>query len=331
MINNSFWWKKRSKYLNFINIILEFLIDIKNILINPYKSKIKIICVGNLVVGGSGKTPMVRYLRKTLESKGYKCAVLLRGYGGSFKNPTKVIYEKHTSKEVGDEALMHARDGLTIISKNRVKGCKYLEEFDLDIIILDDGFQNLSLKKDFNLIVVSSNQGIGNNLIIPFGPLRESISKARERADIMIKSIFSEKQHYSFDIISNYFEENLKASYKTIIDENLNNNFILYTGIGDPAKFINAVKSNKIKLSKSFIFRDHQEISEKKAKQILVTSEEIKADILTTEKDLMRLLNSKKNSYREKLFLKSKIAKIQISLDKDNLLKKISEKLELKL
>ncbi len=330
MINNSFWWKKRSKYLNFINIILDSIINLKFFFIKPYKSKLKIICVGNLVIGGSGKTPMVRYLRKTIEDKGYKCAVLLRGYGGSFKGPIKVIYEKHKSNEVGDEALMHAKDGLTVVSKNRVKGCKYLEEYDLDLLILDDGFQNPSLKKDFNLIVVSSNQGIGNNLIIPFGPLRESINKARERVDIIVKSIFSETLHYSFEVISNYFEENINANYKTIINESVSNNFILYTGIGDPSKFINAVKVNKINLSKSFIFRDHQEISEKKSKQILIASEERKADILTTEKDLMRLLNSKKDSYREQLFFKSKIAKIQISLNKDDLLNKIGKKLELK-
>ena len=190
-MNIKFWWKKAPDFMLFINFFFEFLILIKNLFIKKYQSRLKVICVGNFTLGGSGKTPMVRYLREVLTKKGYDCAVLLRGYKGKFKGPLIVDINTHLSSEVGDEALLHAKDGLTIVSKSRVKGCKYIEKLDVDLIILDDGFQNPSLIKDYNLIVVSSNKGIGNKLIFPFGPLRESIRNGREKVNMVIKLINS--------------------------------------------------------------------------------------------------------------------------------------------
>ena len=173
------------------------MVSIKNLFVKKYHSKLKVICVGNFTLGGSGKTPMVRYLRENLSSKGYKCAVLLRGYKGSLKGPVIVNSNTHLSSQVGDEALLHAKDGLTIVSKNRVKGCKYIENLDVDLIILDDGFQNPSLNKDYNLMVVSSNKGIGNKLVFPLGPLRESFRKGIGKVNMIIKSINSEIDHHS--------------------------------------------------------------------------------------------------------------------------------------
>ena len=324
-----FWWNKSPNFLMLINYLFDFLVSIKNLLVKKYHSKLKVICVGNFTLGGSGKTPMVRYLRENLSSKGYKCAVLLRGYKGNLKGPVIVNSNTHLSSQVGDEALLHAKDGLTIVSKNRVKGCKYIENLDVDLIILDDGFQNPSLNKDYNLMVVSSNKGIGNKLVFPLGPLRESFRKGIGKVNMIIKSINSEIDHHSLLFIKRSFNKIIDAEYITKIDEDLSENVIVFTGIADPAKLISSIKNKNKRIVRSFILSDHQEINEKLAKKILEQSEKNNADILTTEKDSVRLLGYKEDSFKNKLLLKSNIVNLNVKADVEIIINDIEDSLNL--
>jgi len=272
---------------------------------------------------------MVRYLRENLSSKGYKCAVLLRGYKGNLKGPVIVNSNTHLSSQVGDEALLHAKDGLTIVSKNRVKGCKYIENLDVDLIILDDGFQNPSLNKDYNLMVVSSNKGIGNKLVFPLGPLRESFRKGIGKVNMIIKSINSEIDHHSLSFIKRSFNKIIDAEYLTKIDEDLSENVIVFTGIADPAKLISSIKNKNKRIVRSFILSDHQEINEKLAKKILEQSEKNNADILTTEKDSVRLLGYNEVSFKNKLLLKSNIVNLNVKADVEIIINDIEDSLNL--
>ena len=324
-----FWWNKSPNFLMLINYLFDFLVSIKNLLVKKYHSKLKVICVGNFTLGGSGKTPMVRYLRENLSSKGYKCAVLLRGYKGNLKGPVIVNSNTHLSSQVGDEALLHAKDGLTIVSKNRVKGCKYIENLDVDLIILDDGFQNPSLNKDYNLMVVSSNKGIGNKLVFPLGPLRESFRKGIGKVNMIIKSINSEIDHHSLSFIKRSFNKIIDAEYLTKIDEDLSENVIVFTGIADPAKLISSIKNKNKRIVRSFILSDHQEINEKLAKKILEQSEKNNADILTTEKDSVRLLGYNEVSFKNKLLLKSNIVNLNVKADVEIIINDIEDSLNL--
>ena len=324
-----FWWKKAPDFMLFINFFFDFLILIKNLFIKKYQSRLKVICVGNFTLGGSGKTPMVRYLREALTKKGYDCAVLLRGYKGKFKGPLIVDINTHLSSEVGDEALLHAKDGLTIVSKSRVKGCKYIEKLDVDLIILDDGFQNPSLNKDYNLMVVSSNKGIGNKLVFPLGPLRESFRKGIGKVNMIIKSINSEIDHHSLSFIKRSFNKIIDAEYLTKIDEDLSENVIVFTGIADPAKLISSIKNKNKRIVRSFILSDHQEINEKLAKKILEQSEKNNADILTTEKDSVRLLGYNEVSFKNKLLLKSNIVNLNVKSDVEIIINDIEDSLNL--
>ena len=324
-----FWWNKSPNFLMLINYLFDFLVSIKNLFVKKYHSKLKVICVGNFILGGSGKTPMVRYLRENLSSKGYKCAVLLRGYKGNLKGPVIVDSNAHLSSQVGDEALLHAKDGLTIVSKNRVKGCKYIENLDVDLIILDDGFQNPSLNKDYNLMVVSSNKGIGNKLVFPLGPLRESFRKGIGKVNMIIKSINSEIDHHSLLFIKRSFNKIIDAEYITKIDEDLSENVIVFTGIADPTKLISSIKNKNKRIVRSFILSDHQEINEKLAKKILEQSEKNNADILTTEKDSVRLLGYKEDSFKNKLLLKSNIVNLNVKADVEIIINDIEDSLNL--
>jgi len=319
MRSPEFWWKRTNKVISLLNFIPNTIVNLKNLFINPYRPNLKVLCVGNFTIGGAGKTPMVRFLRKLLEKEGISCAVMLRGYKGSKAGPLTVDIKTHSYKEVGDEALLHSKDGLTIVSKNRVKGSKYAEDLGIDVLILDDGFQNPSITKDCNLLVVSSTQGVGNSLTFPFGPLRESLENTGDKVDILVKAKFSEVSHFSFDIINKYFNNIVDADFVTVIDSNLTDYVVLFAGIGDPQKLIDSVK-NKCKKLHVFIKDDHGPINERTAKDILEVAYENNADILTTEKDIMRLLHSEDGSYGKELLLKSKMVKLNVVLDEQLLL-----------
>ena len=152
-----------------------------------YKAHIPVLCVGNLVAGGAGKTPTVLTLGKAAVALGLKPIFLTRGYGGVLKGPVEVDADKHTPGQVGDEALLLARIATTIVARDRVQGAKFaealIENREGAIILMDDGFQNPYLYKDFNLIVIDANQSIGNGFVIPAGPLRVSLLPQVRRAD----------------------------------------------------------------------------------------------------------------------------------------------------
>ena len=319
----NFWWIKLPDIFLNINFIFDFFISLKNYLVKKYKSKKKVICVGNFTLGGSGKTPMVRYLRELLTKKGYKCVVLLRGYKGSLKGPLIVDSDIHLSSEVGDEALLHAKDGLTIISKNRVEGCKFIENLDIDLILLDDGFQNPSLEKDYNLMVVSSSAGIGNKLIFPFGPLRQSIFKNKNDINMVLKATNSKNDHHSILYLKKFYKKFITAEYQTEIQSDISTNVVVFTGIADPNKFLLSIEKNGKKIIKTFLLKDHQEIDENLAQSILNFSENNDVNIITTEKDFVRLSGSIKGSFKEKLLLNSKVALLKIQIDEKRIIRDI--------
>lgn len=323
----NFWWIKLPDVFLYVNLIFDFFISFKNFLKKRYKSKKKVICVGNFTLGGAGKTPMVRHLRYLLTKKGYKCVVLLRGYKGSLKGPLIVNSDNHLSDEVGDEALMHAKDGLTIVSKNRVEGCKFIENLDIDLILLDDGFQNPSLKKDYTLMVVSSNSGIGNKLIFPFGPLRQSIFKNKNEVNMVLKAVNSENDHHSILYLKNFYKKLIHAEYQTHIQSDISTNVVVFTGIADPDKFLFSIEKKGKKIIKTFLLKDHQEIDENLAQRILNFSENNEVNIITTEKDFVRLSGSIKGSFKEKLLLNSRVAPLKIKTDDERIINDIHNSL----
>jgi hypothetical protein len=132
-----FWWNNQnSSFIKFFiwkwNLFLSFIIFLKNFFIRQYLPSIPVICIGNFVVGGQGKTPFVRFLRKKLELNDIKTCVISKGYGGSSRL-TKVIDAKDSSGDFGDEAVLHSTDGLTIVSKDRKRSFELLKQSPVDI------------------------------------------------------------------------------------------------------------------------------------------------------------------------------------------------------
>ncbi|MDA7693148.1 tetraacyldisaccharide 4'-kinase, partial [Alphaproteobacteria bacterium] len=169
--DKSFISKLKTYLLSPLSILWIIASRIKIILSHPYKSKSKVICIGNLTIGGNGKTPFAISVFKLLKNTGYNPVFLTRGYGGEIHGPLEVK-TNHTHFDIGDEALLLSNIGTTIVSKNRSNGAKFIENDNrnFDIIIMDDGLQNNQLHKDINILLIDKNRFFGNEYCIPAGP-----------------------------------------------------------------------------------------------------------------------------------------------------------------
>jgi tetraacyldisaccharide 4'-kinase len=152
----------------------------------PYCAPVPVICVGNLVAGGSGKTPVALSLAEMLAARGIKTAIVMRGYGGKLGGPVRIDPERHDAEAVGDEALLAATQTASWVARDRAAGVRAAVTGGAEAIILDDGFQNPHVAKDLSLVVVDAAAGFGNCRLIPAGPLRERVAAGLARADAVV-------------------------------------------------------------------------------------------------------------------------------------------------
>ena len=289
------FWKKNNNFYNKIIIlilipfsILFFLVSlIKKTLQTTNKVGVPIICVGNLVTGGSGKTPVVLFLIKFFKKKKINVHVITRGYGGKLKGPTRVDNSKHSYLEVGDEALMLSKEATVWVSKNRFEGAFAATLSGADLIIFDDGLQNYSVEKDLNIIVVDGGFGFGNNFIMPAGPLRENISSGIKKSQLLIL----------LDDDKNHIEEKVKKDITVIKGKSIIKNYkkikkrkiVAFAGIGRPEKFLNSLKEKKLTILKFFPFPDHYVYKNSDLNKIINYSKKNGGMPITTLKDKQRI------------------------------------------
>ncbi len=232
-----------------------------------YKSRRKIICIGNILSGGVGKTPVVRLVAEFLDAP-----VVMRGYKKSAK-----------TGNVGDEAAMLARNGLQVHVGNKKSNIILLNKQTKEDtpIVMDDGFQNPKIKKDISILVFDQGLGYGNGFLLPSGPLREPRSAIR-RADAVI-IIKNNKPKKRFNIPENI--PVFYASSKTLSPYDENEKLYAFAGIGYPKKFFKSL--NNVVTKKAF--PDHYQYTEKDLENLIESAQKKKAKLITTEKDWMRL------------------------------------------
>ena len=248
-----------------------------------YKSKAKVICVGNVTAGGVGKTPVCMTLAEKYINEGKKVCFVTRGYKGELKNII-VDLNKQSAVETGDEARLLANVATTIISPDRANGAKMAEDLGFDIIIMDDGFQNPSLVKDESVIVFDGKVGISNGRVLPAGPLRETLENGEKRATYAI--IMGEDKTGLADRIS------IPCYLGKVEPEHLDiegAKVLAFAGIGRPSKFYETLKSLGYDVVETKDFADHYAYTKA---DIDALKEKAKAKgllLITTEKDIVKL------------------------------------------
>ena len=253
----------------------------------PFKASLPVICVGNLVAGGAGKTPVALAIAERLKANGKHVGFLTRGYGGRLKGPV-IVDAQHSARDVGDEALLLAASSLTVMSHCRRQGAETLVAAGVDVIVMDDGFQNTSVHKDFSLLVIDGKYGLGNGRLIPAGPLREAAAEGFARAQAIV--LIDEDMH----AVSSLFPPSLpvlRARYVIASDTAslTGKRVIAFAGIGRPEKFYDTVREAGCNIVKMIGFPDHHPYSARDLGMLAERAKEFDAALITTAKDAMRL------------------------------------------
>ena len=289
-----FWYLKKdttySRILSPFSLLFRLGTIIRNLSIAKTKSKIPIICVGNIVVGGAGKTPVSLKIGKILKLAGYKPNFISRGYAGIIKTST-LVENWHSPKSVGDESLLLGEVAPTWIGVNRNNSIKLAADKGCDCIIMDDGFQNPSIHKDFSIIVINESQEFGNKKVMPSGPLRESIGRGLSRTNLVI--IIGNITESIKKIIPDHIPI-ISAKFK-INNENQifkGQKITAFAGLAYPEKFFNSLYEQGAKIVKKITYPDHHIYDENDLLSLAEIANKTQSILVSTEKDFVRIPKS---------------------------------------
>jgi tetraacyldisaccharide 4'-kinase len=246
----------------------------------PYRAPAKVICVGNLTAGGSGKTPVTLAIGAMLLARGHKVFFLTRGYGGKARHPMRVT-PAHDARLVGDEALLLARIAPTIVARDRAEGAALACAQGAQIIVMDDGFQNFTLAKDLSIVVIDGQAGFGNGRMIPAGPLREPVAQGLARADAVI--VMNGGNPGLEDFRGALLRARLAPQGRAFAGRRV----LAFAGIGRPEKFIASLEETGALVADRQFFPDHHVFRRDEIDDL--KSRAKGACLVTTEKDYVRL------------------------------------------
>lgn len=255
-----------------------------------YTSSLPVMCVGNLLAGGAGKTPTSLAIAAIAKSMGHTPGFLSRGYGGSVTKPTLVEPGLHNARDVGDEPLLLAQTAPTVVAADRPAGARLLETLGVDLIIMDDGFQNPALHKDFSLIVVDARRGLGNGFVMPAGPMRASLRRQLPIASAVLIIGASDKTAMVVRQAARMAKPTLSAKLAVRNASVWKGRRVLaFAGIADPQKFFNTAVAMGVELVEKRSFPDHGFYSSDDCGQLIQLAERDNLTLLTTTKDAARL------------------------------------------
>jgi tetraacyldisaccharide 4'-kinase len=253
----------------------------------PLKLSIPVISLGNISVGGTGKTPLAHLIRAELTAMlGGHVAIVSRGYGGSLEGPVLVDPAKHSASEIGDEPLMLAADGPVIVAKDRRAGGLFAVAAGMKAIVLDDAHQNPALVKDLSIVVVDGPTGFGNGHLVPAGPLREPVAKGLARADLVIT--MGPVSDDTRDDLADFEIPILAADLVPMATE-ITGKVLGFCGIGRPEKFDATLRGLGLDVVDMYPFPDHHPYSSHDLKRLETMARDYGATLATTHKDFVRL------------------------------------------
>ena len=230
--------------------------------LESYKSDIPIIIVGNLTIGGTGKTPLVAYIAQELTKLGYKPGLVSRGYGGKFRETLQVTKDTPV-KQTGDEAQILSKLNLPFyIDKNRVRAVKTLaNNHDCDVIISDDGLQHYNMNRDIEIVVIDGKRRFGNNLTFPAGPLRESKSRLNSVDFVVNNSGPTKDNEYLMNISPSKFIHLKTGKSYLIKDWPMHKQVHAVAGLGNPGRFFDLLARLGFDITRNS-FPDHHNFDE---------------------------------------------------------------------
>ena len=276
-LNKPKFWDTKNSFISFllfpISLLVLIFIFFKKKFTKSIKFKIPIICVGNIYIGGTGKTPTSIFLAKELVKLG--------------RNP--VIMRKYYKNHKDEHYMIKDNFENLILNKNRAIGVAEAEKANYDSVILDDGLQDYKINKSLNIVCFNQNQLIGNGLVMPSGPLRENLSSLID-ADIIL--INGRRNNYFEKRVLN-INKSLKIFYSfykpTNIDQFKDQNLFAVAGIGNPKNFFKLIEEYNLNVTKKIIYPDHYEFSKTEIQKIIDEAKNKDCKVIMTEKDYFRI------------------------------------------
>ena len=296
MLNKPEFWNKKKSFISFLlipfSLLIIFFIFIKKKIINEKTFEIPIICIGNIYIGGTGKTPTSILIAKELQKSG-RNPVILRKFYKNHKDEYDLIKNKIKN---------------LIINKNREKGILEAIRMNYDLVILDDGFQDNKIKKNFNIICFNQKQLIGNGRVIPAGPLREKLNSLKNANVVLING----EKDPLFENKILKINKNLEIYYSSYVPERItdykNKSFFALTSIGNPINFFNLLSKSKVNVIKKISYPDHYVFSDSEKENIINEARKKNCQIIMTEKDFTKF----------KKYENENITNFKINLKKEN-------------
>ena len=271
------FWEEKNSFLSLIlfpiSLFFDLLISLKRKYTKQIEFNLNVICVGNIYIGGTGKTPLSILIGKELVKNGKKTAIVRKFYKNHF--------DEHKLIEENFKDL--------ILKNDRTNAINFAKSEGFDTVILDDGFQDYKIKKKINIVCFNQSQKVGNGLVIPAGPLRENLSSLK---DVHIVVINGEKdKNFEQKILK--INNNIDIFYSHYspveIDKFKNKRLLAVAGIGNPENFFRLLTRNNLNLEKRFIFPDHYKFSKNEILKIIKYADSKKLNVIMTEKDYFKI------------------------------------------
>ncbi|MGO4704756.1 tetraacyldisaccharide 4'-kinase [Microvirga sp. 2MCAF38] len=290
----TFWWRTKPTFLAHLLRPLAAIysaVAARRMAQASERAGLPVICIGNFTAGGAGKTPTAFAIARLLSEAGEKPAFLSRGYGGELAGPVQVS-SMHSAADVGDEPLLLSRAAPAVVARARPAGAHLAHEIGASIVVMDDGLQNPSLRKDLAIAVVDGTTGIGNGFCLPAGPLRASLDAQWPIVDAVLiigegeagESVASEAARHGKSVFRAHI-----APDPEVTSHLQNRKVLAFAGIGRPEKFFETLRASGASVEQTRSFPDHHPYNAQELRTLVDEARRSGLQLVTTEKDLVRI------------------------------------------